>query len=373
MIITGAELIWYTAGADQAADKDAGVNFSKARVPNVQSLSSTSSATTVPGYTGTNLPETKYYDTQNLSGLKNDAVIDLGSGAASEAGQYAYDKSTVPKMQFNANDPIVTNAGSVGADAVANPEVITVPMGDCAVTNVSSAEKRIEHCTAWMTPTSHSCNKALNVNVTWQENSNCRLGTSFNQVQAVHNYASADDIVYARAYCNPGVGANAVAIQINAHDGSSQCSGWVDATVPTTLSSETYVGMPTANFHGSSCSSKSRTNVPVTATGGCVGGKCTYSLNYHELKAWGRNFDRDSGTTSYICNGTLVDLVSLGFPGNSVSKNVRKPPGYSATSSYCVYRKTSLSLSFTKPTLTRTPIVTETWSDGCGYLEAQVR
>jgi hypothetical protein len=146
----------------------------------------------------------------------------------------------------------------------------------------------------------------------------------------------------------------------------------VKATVPTTLLAETYIGMPTSNFHGSSCSSKSRTNVPVTATGGCVGGNCAYSLKYHELKAWVRKFDRESGTTRYICNGKLVDLVSRGFPGNSVSKYLRKPSGYSATSSYCVYRTTSLSLSFTKPALIRTPIVTETWNDGCGYLEAQV-
>jgi len=371
LLITGAELLWHTASADQAADKDAGVDFGNALIPNVQSLSSTTSSTTVPGYTGTNLPETIYYDTQNLSGLKNDAVIDLGSGATSESGQFAYDQSTIPKMQFNANDPIVTNAGSVGADAVANPEILTVPTGDCAIADVNSAETRIEHCTAWMTPTTHNCNNTLDVNVTWEENSNCPLGTPFNQVQAVHNYARVDDIVYAQAYCNPGAGTDAVAIQLNAHDGSPQCSGWVDATVPTTLPSETYIGMPTANFHGSSCDWNSRTNVPVTATGGCVDDNCSYSLVYYELTSWYRNVI-DRGEYEYICRGTLIDLVSLGFSSDSVTRYLRKPPAYSSTSRYCAYLKTPLTLKFTKPILTRTPIVTETWNDGCGYLEAQV-
>jgi hypothetical protein len=361
-IFGSAEYFWYgPLQADQAGVDD-GVNYAKGLIGNVQDIGTNTNINTVPGYGGTNLPLTDYYSNQDLNGLQTDAVIGVNSGTANEASLYAYEKAQQPKLTFGASDPILLNSGTISTDAILNPDVLTVKTGDCAVTSVTGDETRIETCTAWMSPTTHVCGNTLNVDVTWESISSCPIGTGFAQGQATINTSHVDDIVYARAYCNPGVGDGLVALQVDASDGDSgDCTGWTDISVSTNQTTTSYTGALLRPKFTSFC-----TYVPVFGYGSCdASDNCSYSFTYHQLTTW---IDND-GTME--CNGQPVDLTAQGFPGGLANSYTENP--WSSTGDYCAFKSTAVSLNFEKPNVTQTPTVTDTWNDSCGMYEAQIQ
>ncbi len=325
---------WYSCHADQQSSKDDGVDFAKGLMGSVVDGAKNSSATTVPGYTTTALPETSYYGSQDLGGMQTDAQTLVTTGAGNDAAQFAYEQSTVPKLLFSDTDPLITNAGTIGNNTVLDPSVLTVKTGDCTATNVSSAETNIEHCTAWMIPTTHTCSKTLAVNVTWSDAANCPVGEGFSEVSTLgwdwSYWPSApqntSDYIRARAYCNPSLPDNRVEIEVYADGALGSCdAGWVRFQRSTDGSDLTpgYVDAQVFPRWGgfSACH-----QLLVVAYGQCVSGLCDYTVEFWD----------ESGYYAYL-------------------------------------EPMTVHLSFEKPVFnTPTPTVTETWSDTCGYLEAQV-
>jgi hypothetical protein len=362
LMLGSAEFFWYTSSHADQAGIDDGVSYAKDLLGNVQAIGGNIDVTATPGYGGINMQQTDYYNNQDLNGLQTDAIVDINAGAANEASLYAYEKSQQPKLQFGPNDPVLLNSGTISTDAMLNPDVLTVKTGDCNVIDVADTETRIETCTAWMSPTTHVCNRTLNVDVTWEDISSCPLGIGFSQVQKLHNARNRDDFVYARVFCNPGSGDNQVDLQLDASDDdANDCTGWTDITVSTSQNTETYSGaLLRPKFRTSACR-----QVPTFIQGACTGTDCNYTITYRELSTW---FSSDGDTT---CSGTPMDLESLGFTGAVGYQNGNLYDSFRGY--YCVYKSSSINLSFEKPNITRTPTVTKTWNDGCGFYEAQVQ
>ncbi len=361
-------LLLYSLGftvlaADQQTTKDEGVSHGKSLIDGVRNLSTGTDATATPGYQDpTTMPEYQYYNSQNVSGMQTDATVDLSTGAANDAADFAWQQSTVPKLQFNqATDPILTNAETISSDAISNPGQITTTTGDCAVAQVSNTEPRMEHCTAWMIPTQHSCDKTVNVDVTWKSSSNCVFGTTYNQASLLHNmYGGADDYVYARALCNTSLPDDKVSVQVHATDGdlNHDCTSWKTMNMPTNVANTQYTGvvLRPSFIKGPSC-----TELPVFNWGHCgADGQCSYVLTFHEVRPWKYNLEQ--GVSWYSCPGTPVDLSLLGYT----------VPPVNGPGKHCVARSSHLNINFTKPKVTKTPIVAESIDNQCANLEAQM-
>ncbi len=341
-------LSWYQCNADQQTTKDDGVDFAKSLIGNVVDGAKNTPAPSVPGFTTTTLPETGYYSGQDLGGMQTDAQNLVTNGAGNDAAQFAYEQSTVPKLLFSDTDPLITNAGTIGADTVLNPSMLSVTTGDCATTNVSSAETNIEHCTAWMIPTNHTCSKTLEVNVTWSDAANCPIGEGFNQVTALgwdwSSYGMAlptTDWVHARAVCNPALSADVVQIELMAEGTYGSCTGWRSFTVSTNQPN------PVLAFSGAFIQDVA---IPeLWFAGGAA--YCSDPNLYLNDSAWIYPYVQGQCTNG-ICDYTIT--FSSDYNGVSLGTH-------------------PLHLTFDKPAFyTSVPTVTETWNDGCGYLEAQV-
>jgi hypothetical protein len=368
LLLGSAEFFWYASSHADQAGVDDGVSYAKDLLGNVQAIGGNIDVNATPGYGGINMQQADYYNNQDLNGLQTDAIVDINAGAANEASLYAYEKAQQPKLQFGPNDPILLNSGTISTDAMLNPDVLTVKTGDCNVVDVAGTETRIETCTAWMSPTTHVCNRTLNVDVTWEDISSCPIGIGFSQVQELHNTRNRDDFVYARAYCNPGVEDNSVILQLFASDGgSTDCTGWTDITVSTSQNNVTYSGaLLRPKFRTTACR-----YVPTFIQGACVSTDCNYTITYRELNPWA-DIDGDD-----FCEGNPVDLIRLGMPEAAVPQIYRHVWQNNSSDpnngKYCVYKTSSVNVIFEKPSITRTPTVTETWNDGCGFYEAQVQ
>jgi hypothetical protein len=366
MLITSVpELLWYQARADQQASTDEGIDFAKTLVNGVQNLTGNITANSIPGYGGSNLPETDYYDNQDLSGMQTDAIVGINNGTANEVSQYAYQQSLLPKLQFGANDLILTHSDTISTDAMTNPDVLTVQTGSCGVANVTTPVTQTETCTSWITPTVHTCNNTLDVDVTWDSLSSCPVGTSFSEVETIINKTGKDDYVYARAYCNPGSGDDEVDLQVWASDtpdNSDDCTGWTGFTVSTNQPTEIYTGVKLRPRFTSSCK-----QVPTFIQGGCTDNDCDYTITYHYLTAWGYS----DGERYCWSNATPTDLSSKGFTANV--SGLAAYYTHPITGDYCSWKSASLNVTFEKPNITQVPTVTDSWNDSCGPWEAQVQ
>ena len=349
-MLFSAELIGYVAHADQAA-VDEGVDFAQSLVGGVQNLTSTTGADSVSGYSNTNLPQ-DYYSNQDLSGMQTDAVANMGS--ASEAAQYGYDASFQPKLQFGGSDPILLNSATVATDTMLNPEVLTVTTGDCTVAEVSEADRQIETCTAWMQPTHHTCNRNLNVDVTWEDISSCTVGATFAQASA--STGDIRDNVYARAYCNAASDIT-VELDVYASGSSGSCTGWQRFTVSDNQPNVVFTGHTPQPHWGGGC-----VNAPAFVNGGCTGNNCAYTVTFRQMGSWSNNDSFDE------CSGSTENLAALGY---TLGMNTSVfDPSYGL---HCVYKKASVNISFERPSIVRTPTVNSNWVNGCGFLEAQVQ
>jgi len=348
--------------ADQQTSKDDGVSHAKSLIDSVKALSKNADVDTIPGYSGTDLPQIEYYENQDLGGLESDAVVEVTTGSANEAAQFAYDQATKPKLIFPDTDPILVNAATIGGDAVLNPDLLTIKSGNCASTSGTYTSPELEYCTAWYSPTNHTCNNTLNVDVQWDEESNCPIGIGFSERRALINSRGRDDYVYARAFCNPGLPDDKVSIQVDASDGDSgDCTGWTNVIMSTNEPTLRYSGKVLRPRFTDRC-----TYVPVFIKGSCAdNGDCAYTATYHEVRPWNVTFG--DGEKSYGCFGSKVNLDLYGFNKDMLPANRTWKNG----SLYCSYKSASVSIEFEKPEIIRTPIVTDTWSNGCAGYEAQ--
>jgi len=351
---------------------DAGVQFGLDNISGVKDLSKNTDAAQVPGYAGTDLNQSRFYRSQDLTGMQSEAQIQLNSGSANDASRFVYDQANLPKLPITPTDPLMQDADAIAADALANPGMVTVQTGSCDTATVSQPQTRLETCTAWIQPTTQTCNKTLNVDVTWTEQSSCRLGVGFNERRTLHNRQGADDYVYARAYCNPGSGEGFVDLQVNATDGDPRdCTSWTDITVSTQQTTPVYSGALLRPRFRRTCEL-----VPVVVEGSCdtsTPSQCSYTLTYYELQPWhyDDNFGRDVCGSSD--SGIKVDLASMGYSGPGSVYNNSLNGGDPLNGLYCAFIVSKVTLNFEKPNITRTPTVTESWNNGCAFLESQVQ
>ncbi len=360
-----------SAFADPQSAKDEGVEYGRNLLGTVQGLpGSANPSMDVPGYGGsTTLPQTQYYTNQDLGALQNDAVTGVLSGSAGDAATLGYELSLQPNIPLSADDPLITGAAQTASDALASPDAFTIKTGSCTVSDQASTETTTEHCTAWLQPTTHTCSRTLNVDVSWTDVSNCPLGQAFNQQQTSFN---ALDTAYARPYCNPGSGSNAVELQVYAAGAAGACTGWTSFTASTSIPTLQYTGVVLKPHWYNHCRP-----LPVFISGGCNGTQCNYRLEYWLIWFYNNTYDENSGD-AYSCfaGQTKVDLSPYGisrfdpkFDGLLFGGGLFNQQGAYA----CVQSKGVVNLSFEKPTLNHVSTVTESWSDGCGYLEAQVQ
>ncbi len=346
-ILASAELIWYVAHADQAA-VDAGVDYAKSLVTGVQSLTSSTSAASVPGYDNTNLPQ-DYYSNQDLGGMQTDAVVNMGS--ASEAAQYGYDASFQPKLQFGGNDPMLLNSTSISTDTMLSPDVLTVETGNCTTDNAINGDTRVEHCTAWRSPTDHSCNNTLTVSVTYDDALNCTAGEVID-IQSVHLTGYLADYSNLNVF-SPGENLNVLTIQ----------AGLVcdpDKALPALAvrsNADASLGItPTYNewFFGELSSAQSTTYSSISIFG--APGSSTYiPVIYNSATCNINNCSVSIALLSMVyCGAYCGGYGGGGFiplPRPLFTPYTGLKPGYNAS----------------------TPVITDSWSNGCGYLEAQVQ
>ncbi len=338
--------------AEPQVDKDAGVDFANSLIGTVQALPGTSDPVSqVPGYGGSmTLPQADYYTNQDLGNLQNDAVTGVLTGSAGEAATWGYELSQQPNIPFTATDPLISGATQTATDALVSPEALTVKTGDCVTSDVITSDTTIEHCTAWYQPVQHTCSNTLDVNVTWETQSSCPIGQTFNEVQGSHTTVYGNLPVGARPYCNPSSG-DTVAMQFYLN------GSWRNIAVSVNQAAYTYTGIYGISINGVS-------RIPVFVQGTCNGNDCTYRIQYVEIFSF-------TGPQR-VCNYATHSLVPRGYTDYMFT------PYYSY--GYPLYPDglhcgvaTTLAFSFEKPHATQIPTVTESWNDGCTHLEAQVQ
>jgi len=348
--------------ADQQSSKDEGADYAKSLMDGVKNISKTTDANTIPGFSGTDLPQTEYYKNQDLGGLESDSVVNVTTGSANEAAQFAYDQALKPKLIFPDDDPILVNADTIGGEAVLNPELLTIQSGNCTSTDGNYTSPELEHCTAWFTPTNHTCNNTLSVDVTWDEETNCSVGIGFSERKKRINKSGKDDYVYARAFCNPGIPDDEVSIQVDASDGDPKdCTGWETVTLSTDENNLRYTGKVLRPRFSDFC-----THVPVFAKGVCTNGDCQYTATFYQLVKFQKQAI-DKGEFEFKCMYPQIPLDLFGFNKKDLGKGTWRVNGL-----YCAYKSASVTIDFKKPETVKTPIVEDTWSNGCAGYEDQV-
>lgn len=368
-------VLCFSVLADQQSNKDSGVDYGRALLDGVRNLATSTDPADTPGYEDpTTMPEYQYYDSQNVSGMQTDATVDLSTGTANDASNFAWGQSTVPKLQFNpATDPILTNAETISINAINNPGQITTTTGDCAIAQVSNTESRVEHCTAWMIPTQHTCDKTVNVDVTWEDTANCPTNSGYSEVTVQfasytmsnlnNHYASA------RPFCDIDQPDNEIAFQVNATQpgySAQDCTKYPSFTTSTNVPTSTYTGIELSPYFPSA-GKCINAPMPVFHNGSCdTNGQCNYHFTFFQLTAWNPAWFQ-TGSSSPCYGGAPVNLSQFGY--------VAMPGGLESNGEYyycAALPPAELDIVFAKAQGTNTPIVTETIDNQCAHLEAQL-
>jgi hypothetical protein len=211
-----------------------------------------------------------------------------------------------------------------------------------------------------------SCARTLDVDVTWEDQTNCPVGQGFSQQLAVINTANVDDYIGARAYCNPGAAPQTVELETNGWDAGeiTQCGGWNRYAVPTTAPGAThFLGLFETSYFGDRCS----VNIVSTAQGGCGTGQCQYRVDFLQTANW--RFEGGDNGRGYYCQGSVLrDPSVVGL----TQTNFEGLPGYGGyPQGLCVAHQASVTLAFEQPETTRVATVEETWRDGCAAYAAR--
>ena len=149
------------AGADMTREQalQAGKAFGNAANAGVPAAASGSSLSNVPGYQGTDVPQTRYYDAG--AGVE-DAARQAVSG--NEAGQFVQDSAlSRPRFNIDRNDPVVQRGDAIRND----PEAVlgtglSGQYGACReVTTTTPSTWTEEYCTEWGMDEQVGCERIL--------------------------------------------------------------------------------------------------------------------------------------------------------------------------------------------------------------------
>ncbi|MEM6485290.1 MAG: conjugal transfer protein TraN [Pseudomonadota bacterium] len=115
-----------------------------------------------PGFAGTDLSQSDYYDNQSPGGLESDgftAVITSGD----ETIGYAWDQANTPVLEFSEDDPLLVDSWAIQDNtSVVEGELLTTS-NECSDGDVGTEETTIERCSAWVLPEEGSCSSTLTV------------------------------------------------------------------------------------------------------------------------------------------------------------------------------------------------------------------
>ncbi len=136
-----------------------GTSFGSDHQADLSGLSTNQSADTVPGYQGTNLPETQYSD--NPMAMEDDARQQMND---SESGSFV-SESAVNRPQFEFDqetDPLLTRADSIQGDPESVSGRIEATFSGCQSSTLTTpAEYSKEVCTEWRESELLACTETL--------------------------------------------------------------------------------------------------------------------------------------------------------------------------------------------------------------------
>jgi len=234
-------LLLYYAQQTVAAPFDDGRSFAQSLNGGVVNSAKTANpATTIPGYTTANPPQTSYYGSQNVGGLTSDGVAAIPANPAASQAQAI---SNSPQMTFSPTDPIFVQGEAVKNNTTAAGASITSSFSACnSTTQTTPPVYETRTCTAWPLPVTSTCDKTLNVNVA--QIANCPINTYQNQIAITmngHFNIPVPEQIHYRNYCSMA-DPTSVTISFDAYDDNNYapCRGWTDHVFPKTINMSDY-------------------------------------------------------------------------------------------------------------------------------------
>lgn len=282
-------------------------------------------ATTVPGYAGTDVPETAYQS--------------AGVGLTDEARAFVpldpntqwYDQSigARPKFTLDRNtDPIFQRTDAIQSDPMALAPPITGTYSGCtAQTTPSATTYTTDFCTEWPETVSLSCQRTLDVTVTKTES--CAQGSVIGAGKIGRNSA---DWMEAQALCDTA-DTSSIKVRINAYGGSGQChGGWLSFALSPSPHGENQIAILRPHWEGGCI------YMPVTEQGGCTAETCDYTFRFY------------SPFRAYKPKQCTIEINKGLFPYKDCNPYV-------------------LRLTFPRPRMVS--VENDNWTDGCGTLRAR--
>ncbi len=136
-----------------------GKSYGSENQGNVESLATSQDANTVPGYQGTDVPETEYGN--NPMAMEDEARLQVNQN---ETGSFVSD-STVnrPQFQFDrSSDPLLTRATAIQDDPESVSGSITAEYSGCQSSAITTPPEYTEEvCTEWRESQLYSCTETL--------------------------------------------------------------------------------------------------------------------------------------------------------------------------------------------------------------------
>ena len=126
---------------------------------NSENLATNQNADNVPGYQGTNIPETQYAD--NPMAMEDEAQLQLNSNNTGSfvsnsivnRPQYTFDRNT---------DPLLTRSNTIQDDPESISGSVTAEFSGCQTTTVTTSPEYAEEiCTEWRESELHTCTERL--------------------------------------------------------------------------------------------------------------------------------------------------------------------------------------------------------------------
>lgn len=389
--------ISYMSGVVRAAPYDDYKAWAETQTGSATGAATTTDPTTLPGFAGTELPETSYHSSQDYGTMSTDGVNAIPN---TEAGQTSWDLAQQPKLVFSPADPIFATANDIIQNTTATDVGISSTFTACTSSTSTTPPVYVEkQCTAWTNPVVSQCNKVLNIDVV--DVSSCAT-SSFTSPVPQYNYPvfavasgilhtrSADDVLYVHVVCDPSL--PDIKMIVTTTDGKYCAAESTEVMVPAnTQITERYLSKTQGMFTGSGCGSDA--NVYVTYTSNCdTDGLCTFDFYVYDdfLETAGFSVDIGSDSTVYEwVPGSSKDIIVDGgvitlpwdYPSDPVYYEWLIANSYwgstfptlaslEASPPKHLHGKLA-SMTFQKPRWDHV-IANEAWDNQCATLEAQV-
>lgn len=303
-------------------------------------------ATTLPGYPGTNVPETQY---QALGvGIEDEARAAL---PASEVGTYVQDSAeSRPQFTFDRDtDPLLLRGADVAANAEASVGMnLSGQYSDCQQQTVTTgpAQTSEERCTEWGTTVEQPCTRDLDVAVDVQQCSPGATLASQTITNGLNSTSLSMDLV-----CNADPAKLTLRYQFTGWCYTNYAAHSDTAVLSVESSARILTPGPHISIY-SRCSS-------YDADGNCTG--------YADLPLNSVDTTQLIGA-EYFRRGCGLLFTGGGCTGSNCNYTFRFIDQYNWDDGYYPDVDRTFTLNFPPP---RNVVTTDTWANGCATLETQ--